>query len=82
MPNNPTVYVDLVEAKFGRQKWRWVARNAGNQKILARSSERYHNRQDCLDAIHQLFGEETVVYKREGEKGNVLLRHPEPWPAA
>lgn len=89
----PVVYIDLIQVPEpkarklipGRtrwQGWRWVARNAGNQKILARSSERYTNRQDALDAIVALFGSETVVYKREAEMGNALLRHPEPWPAA
>lgn len=80
--SKPVVYIDLVKAKYGRQKWRWVALNAGNQKILARSSERYFNRGDCLAAIEQLFGEGSIVYKREAEVGNQLLRHPEPWPAS
>lgn len=80
-----TVYVDLIEVPEpaarklipGRPRWqpfRWVAKNADNRSVLARSSERYTNRQDCLNAIHQLFGDTTNVYLREPEKGNYPLR--------
>ena len=78
-----TVYVDLKQAPLSKlpgrpQRWYWVARNAGNQKKLARSSERYTNRQDCLNAIRQLFGDATDVFLREAEKGNYPLRRALP----
>lgn len=56
------------------QPWRWVAKNAANHKKLARSSERYFNREDALAAAEQLFSAATTVFKREAEMGNVLLR--------
>lgn len=79
-----TVFVDLVfvpepltrkliPARKRHQGWRWVARNADNQKVLARSSERYTNREDAFAAVRQLFVTGTV-FKREAELGNVLLR--------
>lgn len=73
------IYVDLQKATSRwplkrPQRWSWVARNGNNMRILARSSESYTNRQDCLDAITQLFGNESNVYKRETEMGNQLLR--------
>jgi uncharacterized protein YegP (UPF0339 family) len=79
----PVVYVDLFQSendtarapKAARpQLWRWRAFNAGNFERLAVSSEAYTNRQDCLDAIEQLFGSRTNVYLRQHEKGNVALR--------
>jgi hypothetical protein len=83
-----TVYVDLIfvpepavrkliPARKRHQGWMWVARNADNQKRLARSSERYTNRSDALAAVEQLFGAATTVFKREAEQGNVLLRQGE-----
>lgn len=72
--NTPIILVDLVQAGFGRQRWRWVARNAGNQKILARSSERYTNESDCRKAIDQVFGPNVNVFLRQPERGNVALR--------
>jgi hypothetical protein len=74
MSDTPTVYVDLLKSdnKATRskrpQRYRWVARNGGNQKILARSSKSYNNAEDCLAAIEQLFGTGTdVTLRREGE---------------
>lgn len=82
-PQNPSlVYVDLVHVenkatKTGRpQRWRWVARNGGNNKIMGQSSERYTNRKDCERAIDVLFGVNSEVYRRESEKGDVELRLP------
>lgn len=65
-------YSAYIETSF--QPWRWVAKNAGNQKKLARSSERYFNREDALAAAEQVFSAATTVFKREAEMGNVLLR--------
>lgn len=80
-----TVFVDLVfvpesaarkliPGRKRHQGWRWVAKNADNQRTLARSSERYTNREDCLAAVEQLFGPATTVFKREAEMGDVVLR--------
>lgn len=83
MTNPSLVYVDLQEVKvvnwlsrpFRRpQKWRWTAINGGNQRVLAVSSENYTNRQDCIDAIVQLFGDQSNVYLRQPEIGNIELR--------
>lgn len=73
------IYVDLKKSRLasalGRpQPWYWVARSAGNKKKLARSTERYTNYGDVLAAIDLLFSAGVTVYRREVEKGNVLLR--------
>jgi hypothetical protein len=68
-----TVTIDLYQTDVAGpglkipppQRWRWRARNAGNNKILAQSSEAYTNRQDCLDTITALFGPDTTVYLRQ-----------------
>ena len=79
--SNPLIYVDLkyVEKKTGwlgkrYQGWTWVAKSAGNNMPLAKSTERYTNRQDAINAITLLFGINATVYQREAEHGNVLLR--------
>jgi uncharacterized protein YegP (UPF0339 family) len=75
-----TIYVDLIKTPvikrlLGRpQQWRWKAFNAGNMRVLAVSSENYTNRQDCIDAIGQLFGAGSAAYMREAEHGNTSLR--------
>lgn len=80
MPEADLIYVDLYQTPLlkrllGRpQRWRWRAFNAGNYRVLAVSSERYTNRQDCIDAIVQLFGFNTAAYMREAEHGNTCLR--------
>jgi uncharacterized protein YegP (UPF0339 family) len=82
----PLVFVDLLQVadkatKSGRpQRWRWVAKNGANQKILARSSERYINRQDCHDAITQLFGAGTNIYLRQDGHGDQPLRRAQDGP--
>jgi hypothetical protein len=72
------IFVDIKRSRTrfpGRpQRWFWVALNGNNFRRLARSSENYTNRQDCLDALKQLFGSDANVYKREAEVGNVCLR--------
>jgi uncharacterized protein YegP (UPF0339 family) len=85
MNTRPVLYVDLKQAPLSKlipgwglpgrpQRWRWVARNASNHKVMARSSERYTNKQDCLDAISQLFSPGTTVYLRQAEHGDECLR--------
>jgi uncharacterized protein YegP (UPF0339 family) len=37
-------------------KWRWRTRCARNGNILSRSSEGYHNKQDCKAMILRHFG--------------------------
>lgn len=56
------------------QPWRWVARSAANNKIMARSPDRYFNRTDCVDAIVVLFGHDTTVFMREPGHEPLLLR--------
>lgn len=73
--SNPVVYVDLYRTMFLRKReWRWRARNAGNQRLMATSAEGYRNLQDCLDAVEQLFGSGTDVYLRQAEHNDVELR--------
>jgi uncharacterized protein YegP (UPF0339 family) len=68
----PLVYVDIRRALLSRipgrpQRWYWIARSADNQKKLARSTERYTNREDCVHAIKLLFAASTTVYLRRRE---------------
>jgi uncharacterized protein YegP (UPF0339 family) len=76
----PVVYVDVYETrppryrgKARRQPWRWNARNANNNEIMA-SGEAYTNEADALAAVEQLFGSGTNVYLRQHERGNQVLR--------
>lgn len=64
------------------QPWRFIAKSGDNQKKLARSSERYFQEDKARHAIDLLWGPESIIYRRQAEHGDVLLRHPEPWPAA
>lgn len=81
-----TLYVDLYQTKprlaqrlAGRtQRWRWTARSGDNQEILAVTSESYLHRQDAVDAIFLLFGDDANVYMRAVEHGNVELRLAKP----
>jgi hypothetical protein len=73
------IYVDLKKSRrlWPRkrpQRWFWVAKNGGNQKRLARSTETYTNKADCIEAIYALFGDGSNVYLRQAEIGNVNLR--------
>ncbi len=82
MSDNNLIYVDLVQAPVnalarlaGRpQRWRWTARNGGNGRVLAVSSENYTNRADAVSAITQLFGNSSNIYLRASQEGNQLLR--------
>lgn len=80
----PVVYVDIKQALSSiipgrrQQRWHWVAKSAGNQRVLARSSERYTNRGDALYAVALLFSSASTVYLREAEHGNQLLRQAAP----
>lgn len=85
MSEHPVIYVDIYaterkprserDTRPARgQRWRWRALNASNNKKMATSGEAYTNEQDCLDAIHALFGGGTNVYLRQHEKGNEALR--------
>ena len=49
-----------------KQPWYWVLRNSNN-KIMAVSSERYTNRQDCIDAAKLVNGSSVTVYLRVGD---------------
>jgi uncharacterized protein YegP (UPF0339 family) len=80
MPEPALIVIELVKTAalnrlLGRpQRWRWTARNGDNHRVLAVSSENYTNRQDCIDAITQLFGTNTNAWLHEPEHGNQLLR--------
>lgn len=79
----PLVFVYLYQSRsrklLGRpQTWRWRALSGNNFRTMAASSESYTNRQDCLDAITQLFGADTNVYLRQHEQGNQPLRMASP----
>lgn len=63
---------DRYLARF--QPWRWVAKDADNQEKMARSTERYFNREDAVRAIVKLFGADSWAYLREAGKGNRSLR--------
>lgn len=68
----PVLFVDIKRAPLSRlpfrqQRWYWVCKSADNQRKLARSTERYTNRQDALDAIYLLFRPGTTVYLRRRE---------------
>lgn len=80
---NALIWVDLTQSKRRwplkrPQRWYWVALNANNMRRMARSSETYTNRKDCIAAIWQLFGDSTTVYLRQHELGNVNLRMARP----
>lgn len=77
----PTVFVELIHGTTkGHERWRWRAKNANNNKIIATSGEKYHNRQDCLDTITQVFGTNTDVYLTErGRDTMPVLRLAKDW---
>jgi hypothetical protein len=60
------------------QPWHIIIRSGDNQAVLFRSSERYTNRQDAIDAAILAFGDNSNVYLREAEHGNALLRRAFP----
>jgi uncharacterized protein YegP (UPF0339 family) len=75
------IVVDLYQTPPSRnplrtrqQRWRWRARNTGNNHILAISSEPYTNKNDCLHAITQLFGTNTTIHLRDGDTPTHQLR--------
>ena len=81
----PLVFVDLYQTErkpraagdtreVRPQLWRWRAINGSNFEVMAIASEAYTNKQDCLDAIAQLFGASTNVYLRQHEQGDQELR--------
>lgn len=79
----PLVFVDLYQGSSRKllsraQTWRWRALNGNNFRVLAVSSENYTNRQDCVDAIFQLFGNGSNVYLRQHEQGDLPLRMASP----
>lgn len=56
------------------QPWRSLIKSGDNEKPLFRSTERYFNRADAIHAIQIGFGNNSNVYLREAEHGNVELR--------
>lgn len=91
--SNPVIYVDLGHTPesdehkaLGDDRPRWQGWSAlilaaGNHEPLFKSTEKYTNRGDALNAVQLAFGPDSIVYLREADRGNVLVRHPEPWPA-
>ncbi|OBI95578.1 DUF1508 domain-containing protein [Mycobacterium sp. 1465703.0] len=58
------------------QRWRWRAINAGNNRIMAESSESYTNEDDAMDAIDELFGNRSDVWLQRAGETDLLLRMP------
>jgi uncharacterized protein YegP (UPF0339 family) len=60
------------------QPWRWIAKSAGNNEPLAKSTESYFNEDDCRHAIGLLFGSATparlTVEYRDGRVKSEVLR--------
>lgn len=66
MSGNPTIkfhrdlyspQIELYPSRFALGgKWRWRTRCKRNGKVLARSSEGYHNRAHCVSMIARHFG--------------------------
>ena len=55
------------------QRWRWRAKNEGNGRILAVSSEAYTNEGDAQKAIYQLFGAESNVTLKQAGHADLVL---------
>lgn len=55
------------------QPFRWHAENAGNHEIGA-WGERYFNKADAKSNIRQQYSQDTVVYLRQEQQGDELLR--------
>lgn len=73
------IVVELYRCAPGRrgsrgQRWRWRAKDAGNNEILAKASEAYTNKRDALDAIVQLFSEGPRVRLTQPDEPDVILR--------
>jgi uncharacterized protein YegP (UPF0339 family) len=58
------------------QPWRVIVKSGDNQKKLFRSTERYLHRAGAITAIQLAFGNNSNVFLREKEQGNVNLRRP------
>lgn len=74
---------EQVEAAYNayrqhHQPWRWIAKSAGNNEPLAKSTESYFNEDDCRHAIGLLFGSATparlTVEYRDGRVKSEVLR--------
>lgn len=84
MTPKAVIYIDIHQRALkptlfrrgGRQQRHyWIALNGGNMRVMARSSESYTNRQDCVDAARLIFGSEVKVYLRQENQEIQLLRH-------
>jgi len=60
------------------QPWRVLVLSGDNFKPLFKGSERWTNKEDAFDAIHLAFGDESNVYLRQEEHGNIQLRLARP----
>jgi len=82
MAPTSVLFIDIQETSSNtifkrarKQPFYWVAKNSGNGRVMAISSERYTNRQDCVDAARLIFGSEVNVYLRQENQPNQLLRY-------
>lgn len=80
----PTVIISLIKdtpRRFpGRrpQPWRYLVKNAGNNKFYEKSSENLTNRGDAIDAIMDVHGPDATVILREEGKDDRVIREPAP----
>lgn len=70
---------ELVESLYrkylaGFQPYRVLIKSGDNEEPLFRSTERYFNRGDAVNAIRIGFDNHSNVYLREAEVGNQELR--------
>lgn len=71
----PEIHVLLVRSKFPRkQRWRWVAKSAGNHRTLATSGEAFTNRADAISNAVLLFSINSTVMLRQDDHGDTVLR--------
>lgn len=55
--------------RANNREWLWSVNDTGNWRIIGRSSETYHNKQDCIDNFEQLTGmhidTDQIIYNKE-----------------
>jgi len=52
---------DTSHPRSPSERWRWRTRCPENGNILARSSEGYGNKLDCVEMIHRHFGDDATI---------------------
>ncbi len=61
----------IIRKGWLKQKWSWQFFSA-NGKQIARSSEAYHNRVDCMSSIYLINESKKPIYEKD-EKGNLII---------